>query len=196
MLIKLLFPTLNTENINCDSSVNMSVDEYSEAIIDNFNQNKHAIDDMLRYGNKNNMIYFNNIQNNRQDIVDDVKFGECEAQILSLNNENLTLETLINYSKNGKMTLLSLNVNPDSVEYDIYTDMKMWVNDSVKIHNDNRLTKREQINALPIKVLKIIVNDITFILETCKIIQSNCTAKTPFNFVILTEKVSLLDNNF
>ena len=54
MLIKLLFPTLNTENINCDSSVNMSVDEYSEAIIDNFNQNKHAIDDMLRYGNKNN----------------------------------------------------------------------------------------------------------------------------------------------
>ena len=74
--------------------------------------------------------------------------------------------------------------------------MKMWVNDSVKIHNDNRLTKREQIDALPIKVLKIIANGITFMLETCKIIQSNCTSKTPFNFVILTEKVSILDNNF
>ena len=61
------------------------------------------------------------------------------------------------------MSLLSLNVNPDSVEYDIYADMKMWINDSVKIHNDKRLTKREQIDALPIKVLKIIVNDITFI---------------------------------
>ena len=196
MLIKLLFPTLNTENINCDSSVNMSVDEYSEAIIDNFNQNKHAIDDMLRYGNKNNMIYFDNNQKYKSEIFDSIKFGECEAQITKLNNGPLSLETLNEYVESNRMVILSLNVNPDTVDYDVYTDMKMWINDSTKIHNDKRLTKNEQINALPIKGLKIKIDELIFNLETCKIVQNNCTPKAPFNFIILVEKITKNENNF
>ena len=94
MLIKLLYPILNTENINCDSNVTMSADEYSEAIIDNFNQNKHAIDDMLRYGNKNNMIYFTNTQNENYNINDDIKFGECEAYMTILNNETFSFSLI------------------------------------------------------------------------------------------------------
>ena len=190
MLIKLLFPTLSTENINCDSDINMSVDEYSNAIIDNFNQNKDAIDDMFKYGNKNNMIYFNNNQDYKSEIFDSIKFGECEVQITKLNNGPLSLETLNEYAESNRMVILSLNVNPDTVDYDIYTDMKMWINDSTKIHNDNRLTKNEQINALPIKGLKIDVNGIIFNLETCKIIQNNYTPKTPFNFIVLVEKIT------
>ena len=195
MLIKLLYPILNTENINCDSNVTMSADEYSEAIIDNFNQNNHAIDDMLRYGNKNNMIYFTNTQNESYNINDDIKFGECEAYMTILNNETFSLETLLKYVENGKMSIFIVNINPDSVEYDIYTDIKLWINDSVKIHNDNRLSKKEQIDALPIRGLKVKIDDTMFNLETCKIIQSNCSAKSPFNFVILTEKTTLTDNN-
>ena len=196
MLIKLLFPTLNTENIKCDSDVNMSDDEYSKAIVDSFNQNKRAIDDMLRYGNKNNMIYFNNVQNNHYIINDEIKFSECEAYMTTLNNETFSLETLLKYVDNGKMSIFTLNINPDSVEYDTYTDLKMWINDSVKIHDNNRLTKKEQIDALPIKGLKINVDNTMFNLETCKIIKNNSSYKSPFNFVILTEKITLTDNNF
>ena len=94
-----------------------------------------------------------------------------------------------NLANNNKMNILQLNINPTNIDYDLYSELKMWIGDSNNIQNNNNLTNKEKIVNLPGKNLKIIINNDWFNLENCKIIKNKVDKNFPFRIFILIENL-------
>ena len=158
MITKLLYPIVDTDNINFDEK--------------NSDNKKNANDN----------------------INDFIKYEECEVYINDANDNDVSEEMFYNLATNNKMNILQLNINPTNIDYDLYSELKMWIGDSNNIQNNNNLTNKEKIVNLPGKNLKIIINNDWFNLENCKIIKNKVDKNFPFRIFILIEKLFLVDN--
>ena len=126
---------------------------------------------------------------NNHEVNDYVKYVECDAIISNADNTHFTHEDLMRNLLSGKMFILQMNINPNNIDYDAYSELKMWVDESESIRNNQKLSNKDKILKLPSKTLKIISNNEVFVLENSKIIEKCVDKNFPFHIFILTEKI-------
>ena len=188
MIVKLFFPVLNTDDINSNSDINLDVDDYSNMLDEQLKINNFLLNDFHEKGFNSKQYYYVS-----QDIIREkelnLEYYECEAFVKAHNGSDLTEDELCLLSEHEKMGVILLNINPNSLEYEVYSDLKTWLNESVNIINENAIDNRNKITLLPYRDLKLEINNKNYFLSNCKIIENKSSEKFPFNFVLLIEKI-------
>ena len=192
MLTKIYFPFGNTDFLNYETDINLTTETYDAMIADDFNRNKSMMNDFTKYGFsvKNNSYYGVDYSQENKEIKDCIDYSETEALVTNVNGEDIDDDFFISALNDGRMKLISLNVNPNSVDFDVASDIKMWISESNNINNDRFLDNKTKLNALQTKDLLIDVGDKKYKLNNCKIIQDGSTTKSPINIIVIVEKIT------
>ena len=88
------------------------------------------------------------------------------------------------------MSLLLININPNGLENNAEEELRFWVDDSMRIINDNFLDDRTRIKVLPTKTFGVEINNETYTLKNCKLIENRSDKSFPFYFIIMIEKIT------
>lgn len=185
MIAELFFTIYNTTEINCDSDVNLTTSTYSSMLDDKLAENRAILD-----GANRNTYQFNSLYENKNDIKDNSLQVSCEALILKHDNSEVIKDYFNTLVNNNKMGLISININPNSIDYDLHSEIKQWLNESNSIKNIINLSEKEKMGKLPSRNISIKLEDITFHLNNCKVIKDKSDKNFPFNFIIITEKIT------
>ena len=185
MIAELFFTIYNTTEINCDSNINLTTSVYSSMLDDKLAENRAILD-----GGNKNTYQFNSLYENKSEIKDNSLQVSCEALILKHDNSDINEEYFNNLVNNKKMGLISININPNSIDYDLHSEIKQWLNESNSIKNIINLPESEKMGKLPNRNISIKLNNITFHLNNCKVIKDNSDKNFPFNFIIIFEKIT------
>lgn len=196
MQTKILIPVIDTESGNYDYERNISNDEYSEMFVDNFNrtdkQINRYVNDLAHGVTLSSKIrsFGYEISNDRQKSVEDkYNFYEAEAFIQDSRRMDVGIDFFNEKIYDGKMFLLLVNVNPNSIDNDAESELRFWIDDSRKIHNDATLDDKTKMKALPSRQLKIKLGEEYAIMKGCKVLKDYSDRKYPFNFAIIVEKL-------
>ena len=192
MLTKLIIPVINTEDIDFDFRGNLTREEYGEMVMDKFlatNNQMNRFADNIRNGISNipqNIQYSSTIHRDFPDFR--FNFYETDVYVENGKKQNIDETFFDEYINNGKMFILILNVSPN-MEPDAESELRFWLDDSKKIHNDPMIDTKTKLKALPQRGLKILIGKQEYVLEGCKILQDYPDEKYPFKFAIIVEKI-------
>lgn len=185
MLIKLYFPTINTSNLNFDSDLQISREEYSRMVNDHIMENRGMVESYLNGDiNVSNSPYRAQTTHNSINNCDD--YGEITANIVDYNKQETNEEYFQNLSNSQKMTMLTISCDPNSEDYDAITELQYWVGDSRLINQDDTLDNRGKMASLPTRDLKIKTNDGNeYFLSNCKVLEEISDKIEPIKFIII-----------
>lgn len=195
MITKIYFPVANTASLTSATDIQMTTDEYEDAIIDNAYRNKAMMDDFTRHGfsvRNNNYYGVNYVDNSKRDINDYIEYYGIEALVTMHTGADININYFEALVESEKMTILSLNINPNDMEYDVESEINMWIGDSERVNSDNTIDNQKKILSLEGKNIKIDVDDNKYFLKNCKIIKNNSDRNNPLNIFIIVEKISKL----
>ena len=193
MLTKLIIPVIDTESLDFDFRGNLTRDEYGEMVMDKFlktNNQMNKFVDNIRRGVSNipqNLQYSSTVHRDFPDIV--YNFFETDVYIENGKKQNIDETFFERYINSGEMFILILNINPN-MEPDAESELRFWLDDSKKIHNDTMIDTKTKLKALPQRGLKILIGKEEYVLEGCKILQDYPNEKYPFKFAIIVEKIT------
>lgn len=198
MITKLYFHVINSESMNFDSDIHMTNEQYDEMTYENFQKNQYMMKDFERYGFsiKNNMYY--NAYNDAPELFNNnekEKYSECEAfiQIMNSNKNFYSAEESNFYEllENGKLSIMTININPNSLEYDAESELRLWIGESNRINSDKNLDLRTKHMSLPKRDIRVKINENTILLmNNCKMIGDNSNSSYPFNLTIAVELIT------
>ena len=189
MITKILFPVTDSSNLNFEHEA-ISDEEYSNMFIDNFQKNKHTMDNFEKYGFS---YKERNMSQREEKIVKDSQFySEIEVFIAHHNNEfEITDSFFTNHVEDEKMFLLKLNVNPNSLDFDTEDELRLWIGMSENILTNEVIDEKTKISSLPHRDIKIILtNGEVKMLNKCKLIKNCSDKKYPYNIIIIIEKIT------
>lgn len=192
MLTKIYFPFTNTDMLSYESDINLTTDAYDSMIADNFNRNKSMMNDFTNYGFsvKNNNYYGVDYTQEKREINDCLDFSETEALVTNVNGSDVDTNFFNDALNDGRMKLLSINVNPNSIDFDVASEIKLWIGESDNINYDKTLDNKTKLSSLQGRDLLIDVEERKLKLSNCKIIQNNSSKKSPINLIIIVEKIT------
>lgn len=194
MLTKLIIPVIDTESGRFDYNGELTRDEYGEMVMDRFlatNNQMNRFVDNIRRGVSNvpqNIQFSSTVRRDFPDIK--YNFFDTDVFVQNGKKENIDETFFEKYINNGEMFILILNVNPN-MEPDAESELRFWIDDSKKIHNDPMIDTKTKLKALPQRGLKILIGKQEYVLEGCKILQDYPDEKYPFKFAIIVEKITL-----
>lgn len=194
MLTKLIIPVIDTESGRFDYNGELTRDEYGEMVMDKFlatNNQMNMFVDNIRRGISNvpqNIQFSSTVRRDFPDIK--YNFFDTDVFVENGKKENIDETFFEKYINNGEMFILILNVNPN-MEPDAESELRFWIDDSKKIHNDPMIDTKTKLKALPQRGLKILIGKQEYVLEGCKILQDYPDEKYPFKFAIIVEKITL-----
>ena len=192
MLTKLIIPVIDTESGKFAYNGKLSREDYGNMVMDKFlktnNQMNRFVENMRRgiLNTPQNVAYSSTVHREYPDIK--YNFFESDVFIQDAKKQNIDETFFEPYIENGKMFILILNINPN-MEPDAESEIRFWLDDSKRIHNDQFIDTQTRLKALPIRGLKILIKDKEYILEGCKILQDYSDKKYPFKFAIIVEKI-------
>ena len=192
MLTTIVIPVLDTEKGKYEFNGKLTREDYGNMVMDKFlstNNQMNRFTYNLAHGISN--VSQNGIYNvDRTDYPEDLyAFYETEALVLDSKKADIDGSVLEEYKNNGKMFILLLNINPNTLEGDAESEIRFWADESLRVQNDTTLDDKTKLLALPKRWLKIKNGDKTYILEGCKILQVYSNKKWPFYFGIIVEKI-------
>lgn len=196
MIAKLYFPISETSNLNFDTDVQMSDEEYFNAIADNTYSNEGAMrafeQGYINQGYKNPYMksYERRYSQDEKTIECDA-FGEMEVSINDYNGKIVDENYFQDLVDSQKMTMLTISFNPNSDNYNALAEIHYWIGDSNLISNDNTLNNRAKMAALPGRSVKLKTpENKTYALNNCKILQDISDKKTePIKIITIVEKI-------
>lgn len=185
---KVLYPAPDTENINCDCDLDISVKDMNKMIDEHFYENDAMI---TRYTNQMMGGYsdpyvsdMRTIQNNQQRMdYHDSNYIEVpmDTYIIGLNDIELEENQIMDKVYDGQMFAIKLNINPETIDDRIISDLKFWVRDSNMLWNNPTLSQEKKLLMSPTRNLKIELSDKhIYTMKNCKIFESYITKKHPF----------------
>ena len=195
MITKIYFPVANTASLSSATDIVMTTDDYENAIIDNVYRNKTMMDDFTKHGfsvRNNNYYGVDYKDNNKRDVNDYIEYYELEALVTMHTGVDIDINHFDTLVETKKMSILSLNINPNDMDYDVESEINMWMGDSDRVNSDNTIDNQKKILSLEGKNIKIDVNDKKYFLENCKIIKNNSDRNNPLNIFIIVEKINKL----
>lgn len=196
MITKILIPTVDLRRANFDYGRNLSDEEAAAMEIDKFNRTDRQIGsyvDSMRYGNRS---YMSDVRRQRRDfsnVIDDDEFLECEAFIGDSKKKEV-FEDFFKTHMDGNKFIITLNINPNSLDQEAESEIRYWRDDSNGVLNDPFLDNQTKIERLMERPVGIEIEGKRYCLENCKIIADFSDAKFPFYYGILVNKIT--DFNF
>ena len=194
MIAKLFYTIIDTNNLSFDSEINITTSEYETMLVNKINENSVILNGSNgQYANCDLNYNHHSLQNEKRNIE---KYRDipCEAFVSLVDNNEIDINYFLDCVKNEKMSLLNININPNNLDYDVYSDLKQWLSESNSIKNIANISEKDKIGLLPFRNMSIEIENTIFSLENAKVIRDNSDKNFPFNFIILIEKIMLKKN--
>jgi len=196
MLTKMKIPVIDTEHGQYEYAGKLTREEFSEMVLDKFWKTNSQ---MNRYVNdlRNGVDRRGRMTDYRERQVDDspdIIYDYYEAEVVIYNSKKVevTDEFFQEKFEAGKMFLLILNINPNSMDGDAESEIRFWLDDSKKVHADDALDDKMKLKILPKRGFIIeLENGKEALLNGCKILQDYADSKYPFHFAIIVEKIDI-----
>lgn len=193
MITKIYFPVANTAALTSSTNVDMSTEDYENAIVENCYRNKAMMDDFTTHGfNMRNRTYYGveYSDDDKSNIQDYIEYHEIEALVKLHTGNDINIEYFNKLVDSEKMSILSININPTDMDYDVESELNMWIGDSDKI-NKSALDNQTKMLSLEGKNIKIKIDESIFLMENCKILKNDGDRNNPFSIIIIIEKITL-----
>lgn len=193
MITKLIIPVIDTESGKFSYNGNLTKEEYDNMVMDKFlstnNKMNKFVDNMMNgiSNVRSNGYYTANHQKDFPDIK--YNFFETDVFVQDSKKNDIDASFFQNYIENEKMFILILNINPN-MEPDAESELRFWMDDSLKVTNDTTLDTQTRLKVLPKRGFKILINNVEYVLEGCKILQNYSNKKYPFYFAVIVEKIT------
>lgn len=194
MITKIIIPVINTENGKYEYKGKLSREAYEEMVMDNFlktdRQISQFVDEMMMERPHSYQMRNYYSKNDKGDFPEiNYDLYEAEAFVQDSKKNDIEKKFFDEHRDKGDMFILILNINPNSLDYDAESELRFWIDDSKKVHNDKSLDTKTKLDFLPSRKLKIVLGQEQGILENCKILQDYSNQKYPFYFAIITNKI-------
>lgn len=127
-----------------------------------------------------------------KDIPHIIKQCECECFVTDSEDNDVSYDFIGSVIESGRMSILKININPDTIEPDCESELKFWLDDSNKLLKDMSLDKTTKIKYLPVRTFKLELGGNNCMLHNCKMFRYYDNVKNaPFYFAILVEKITV-----
>lgn len=196
MITKLLIPTVDLRRANFDYGRNLSDEEAAAMEIDKFNRTDRQIGNYvnsMQYGFSRGMQEARRERRDFSNVIDDDEFSECEAFIADSKRKEV-FEEFFEGHMDGKKFIITININPNSLEQEAESEIRYWRDDSNGVLNDRFIDNQTKIERLMERPVGIEIKGKRYCLENCKIIADFSNEKFPFYYGVLVNKIT--DFNF
>lgn len=197
MLAKIIIPVVDTERGKFEyNGRELTRDEYGNMEYEHFRRTDRQVgrfvDNMAR-GVSNFDPYSNRFKNVSNSSHPDIIFQDEESEVVvkGANRADMEEETLLSMVNSGKMFILILDINPDTVSLNAKSELRFWMSDSNKVVNDRTLPDDVKIKSLIGRDYGIKFGEHSVKLCNCKMVQDFSAGNHPFNFAIIIEKAFL-----
>lgn len=191
----IIIPVIDTERGSFSYNGNISREEYDDMVMDNFRRTNGRVNQFV-----NNMR--NNVSNVQsrwgvRDVVNDKDIPEtyynyCEAQafIQDAKKNDISEDVVLGHVTDGKMFILIVNINPNTVNEEAESELRFWMDDSRRVHEDISLTDNKvKLMRLPTRDLGIKLGGKNYIMTGCKILENYSDRKYPYHFAFIVTKI-------
>ena len=192
MIIKLLYNILDIDSFSFESDIQLSSNEYETMLMNKIAENNAILKNFNNDDSDNDYLHYNPyVKSQKKGVEEKYIQIPCEAYISLINGDDVTINDIEELSRNGKMTMLNININPNNLDYDVYSDLKQWIGESMNIKNNINVSEKDKISMLPTRNFSIDINNFIFNLKNIKIIKDNGDKNFPFNFIALIDKITI-----
>lgn len=164
--------------------------EYAKMELDEYDSHKRGVDQMVTtsmgYNMAINPFKKRKIDYNKQKY----QFHECGCRLLNVDGVDETLSDLdrLYRTKEQFVEIVQLNFDEYVKNPDMETDLNMWIQESTKVMNCDKLSDEEAIFYLPKKDFKIYLEEdkSTAVLKDCKFLKMMGSKNS---FAIMVSKI-------
>lgn len=187
MLCKILIPIIDMGEMKYDEN-------FERNVIGRFGSNDE--EEMYEKGNDtviSNMYSRRSYDDNyvAHDVRQNIKVSECECFITDSDGNDISSEWIDNIVESGKMSIMRININPNTIDSDCESELKFWLDDSNKLLNDKEIDNRTKIKHLPKRDMYLVMDNMKYMIHGCKMFGMYKVENAPFYFATLIERISL-----
>jgi hypothetical protein len=194
MLTNLIIPVQDTESAKFEYEGTLSREAYESMVLDRFHRTDKQINDFMHRDRSNNFAYDLPDETDEQyyDVDDSDNEVEVQALLLDSNKNNFDEDYLYDMADSESMFVLIVNVNPEELDDGAESELKYWLDDSMRVWEDDELDKKTKLKVSPPRDLKIELSDGNkYTLENCKIFEDYSDDRYPLYFAMVVEKITL-----
>lgn len=194
MITKLYIPIIDLSRANFDYGRNLSNEEMANMEYEKFRRTDRQVDNyvtQMQY-RKDNRWDVREARNYRRDfsnVIDEDEYVECEAFFADSKKKEVS-EEFFSEHDNGKKFIITININPNSLEQEAESELRYWRDDSNGVLNDKTMDNQTKIECLMRRDLGIELGGTRKKLEDCRIIADFSNKDFPYYYGILVSKIS------
>ena len=194
MLTNLIIPVQDTESAKFEYEGTLSREAYESMVLDRFHRTDRQIDEFMHRDRSNKFAYDLPDDTDEQyyDVDDSDNEVEVQALLLDSDKNNFDEDYLYDMADSESMFVLIVNVNPEELDDGAESELKYWLDDSMRVWEDDELDKKTKLKVSPPRDLKIELSDGNkYTLENCKIFEDYSDDRYPLYFAMVVEKITL-----
>ena len=194
MITKLYIPIIDLSRANFDYGRNLTNEEMANMEYEKFRRTDRQVDNyvtQMQY-RKDNRWDVREARNYRRDfsnVIDEDEYVECEAFFADSKKKEVS-EEFFSEHDNGKKFIITININPNSLEQEAESELRYWRDDSNGVLNDKTMDNQTKIECLMRRDLGIELGGTRKKLEDCRIIADFSNKNFPYYYGILVSKIS------
>lgn len=196
MKIRLYMPYIDCDNISFDSKYELTSQQYIDNMKKEVDENGQEIFDTMSNGIEKigdaAKFKINSSKNETEDIY---KYAECECIMLDINKNDMTIENLIKYFQAEETFAAFLEMNPDTMDEEFETEIRLWKNTHEKINGYKLATDEWKAFHEPTRNIKMSLDfengSVSYAdLKNCRIFE----VYNSYIFVVVVEKINFIKN--
>ena len=194
MKTRLIIPVIDTERGKFEyKGRELTAEEYGNMEYEHFRRTDRQVErfvDNMRHGISNVNPYGNRMRDVSDVQHPDIYYNDEEIEVLVLdaNRNDISEEDLLGKTRGGKMFILILNINPNTLSGDAESEIRLWMDDSNKVINDSSLPDHVKIKSLPGREYGIVTGNRLVRVVNCKMVEDYSNRKQPYFFAMIVEK--------
>ena len=194
MITNLIIPVQDTESGKFEYQGTLSRETYEDMVMDKFQRTDRQIDAFMHRDKSREYSYDLPLNNSGEYYEEEDTDNEVEVQVLLLdsNKNNFNEDYLFDLIDSDSMFILRVNVNPEDLDDGAESEIKYWLDDSMRVWEDCDLDKKTKLQVSPPRNLKIVLSDGNkYTLQNCKIFEDYSDDRYPIYFAMIVEKITL-----
>ena len=193
MLTNLIVTVQDTESGSFAYEGNLTRETYEEMVMDKFNRTNKQVDDFVhgyREYRPNNFAYDLPREEEYYEGPDNDAEVEVQALLLDGNRNDFNEDFLFDHIDDGRMFVMLVNLNPETIDCNAESEIRYWIDDSMRVWEDEQLDKQTKLLASPPRDFKIVLSDgHKYTLSNCKLFENYEDDRFPLYFAMIVEKI-------
>ena len=121
----------------------------------------------------------------------DYDYQECEALVLNGEKKNMKEEELVEMTKEPRIAIIILNINPNSLTQESESELRYWIEESKRVLYDTEMPDDIKIKSLPFIDFNMETEGGTKVkLNECKFVKDYTTKEYKYYFAVLVYGVN------